>query len=180
MRRTGSQGRAPARQGCEQNIPQVPRHRSLCVDQKRGRLQRGSNSRKTDARVVGAISGIALPLVLRCSLLSQINGVLCSEKDHRGRKGAPMTRLSLKQVCELTGWTERHVRRVADRDKWQMQISESRGRNGKPEREYLLTSLPADTQALFMQKSSSLGVSETAIARQSETLPLFPASPEIP
>src|SRR6202040_574833 len=89
----------------------------------------------------------------------------CRKSKSRG--GAVMTRLSLKQVCELTGWTPRHVRRIADRDKWQMQISESRGRNGKPEREYLLTSLPADAQARFMQKCSSLAVSETAVTKQS-------------
>ena len=91
-----------------------------------------------------------------------------------------MTWLSLKQVCELTGWTARHVRRIAERDKWQTQISESRGRNGKPEREYLLTSLPGDAQARFLQKGRSLAVSETAITKQSETLPLFPPSQEIP
>ncbi len=88
-------------------------------------------------------------------------------------------RLSLKQVCELTGWKERHVRRIADRDKWQTQMSESRGRNGKPEREYLLTSLPADAQARYLQKSKIIGAAETAITKQPETLPLFPPSQQM-
>ncbi len=96
-----------------------------------------------------------------------------------------MTRLSLKQalsvreISELTGWTERHARRIADRDKWQTQISESRGRNGKPEREYLLTSLPADAQARYLQKSKTSGAAETAITKQPGTLPLFPPSQQI-
>lgn len=87
-----------------------------------------------------------------------------------------MTWLSLQQVCELTRWTERHVRRIAEREEWQTRVSESRGRNGKREREYLLTSLPAPAQVKYARG----GLREAAESNPAKTLPLFPASPEIP
>jgi putative transposase len=95
-------------------------------------------------------------------------------------KAASMTWLSLNQVSELTGWHSQHVRRLAAQGKVETRTSKTRGRNGKQEREYLLSSLPADAQTRFIQKGSSLGTSETAITKHSGTLPLFPPSQQSP
>jgi hypothetical protein len=51
--------------------------------------------------------------------------------------------LTLEDVRALTGWTDRHVRRAAVQEAWITRASEVRGRNGKFEREYALSSLPS-------------------------------------
>ena len=51
--------------------------------------------------------------------------------------------LTLAETCSLTRWTERHVRRTAGDESWATRASELRGRNGKQQREYALSSLPS-------------------------------------
>ncbi|HLZ92957.1 MAG TPA: hypothetical protein VKQ28_14685 [Candidatus Acidoferrum sp.] len=80
--------------------------------------------------------------------------------------------LSVDQVGELTGWQPQHVRRLASQGKIQSRVSKTRGRNGKHEREYLLSSLPPAAQVKYAQG----GVSETAIV-PAQTLPLFASAP---
>lgn len=81
--------------------------------------------------------------------------------------------LSVDQVRELTGWHPQHVRKLASVGKIKAQIAESRGRNGKQEREYLLSSLPTAAQVKYARNS----VTETAIV-PAQTLPLFAAVSE--
>ncbi len=80
--------------------------------------------------------------------------------------------LTIAKVCALTGLTERHVRRTSRT--WETRISESRGHNGKREREYLLSSLPAEAQAKFAEESRK-GLLVVPAAER--TLPLFPSAP---
>ncbi len=78
------------------------------------------------------------------------------------------TWLTLKQVCALTEWSAGHARRVSRI--WPMCASESRGPNGKRERLYPLSSLPAGAQAKYADEASK----GLAIVRAAEqTLPLF-------
>lgn len=83
--------------------------------------------------------------------------------------------LTMERVRALTGWSERHVRR-ASRD-WSARTSESRARNGKLQREYLLASLPAKAQAKFVQESKG-GL--LAVPAAEQTLPLFTSAPPPP
>jgi DNA adenine methylase len=82
------------------------------------------------------------------------------------------TFLSKGQVSAATGWTARHVERLAESAALKFRMSESRGRNGKPQREYLLSSLPAEAQMKFI-KAGGLA------RRNAETLPLFAPPPEV-
>src|SRR5712692_10198780 len=95
------------------------------------------------------------------------------------RSGAamPETRLTIEKVCALTGWGERHVRTLTRTQGWQTRLSESRGRNGKQEREYLLSSLPADAQAKFATEHKNSAITLFAAPT---TLSLFAPLPEVP
>jgi putative transposase len=86
--------------------------------------------------------------------------------------GRMETWLTMEKVCTLTGWTERHVRRAAG--SWSARASEMRGRNGKQQREYLLSSLPAEAQAKFAEETRK-GLLVVPAAEQ--TLPLFTSAP---
>src|SRR5260370_3797516 len=79
--------------------------------------------------------------------------------------------LTLQKVCALTGWSEGHVRRIAR--SWSTRASESRGRNGKSESEYLLSSLSIKAQAQFAEESRT----KLAIIPTAKTLPLFASAP---
>ncbi len=86
----------------------------------------------------------------------------------------PETRFTLKQVCALMERSPGHVRRVART--WPTCTSESRGPNGKREREYLLSSLPAEAQAKYADEVRK----GLAIVRAPEqTLPLFASAPAL-
>jgi putative transposase len=85
------------------------------------------------------------------------------------------TWLTLEKVCALTGWSAGHARRASRA--WTTRRSESRGRNGKHQREYLLSSLPADVQAKLVAETKN-GLAITPFVGR--TLPLFAASPEVP
>jgi hypothetical protein len=52
--------------------------------------------------------------------------------------------LTLEDVRELTGQSAGHVRRKARLEAWVTRSSEFRGRNGKREQEYALSSLPSE------------------------------------
>jgi hypothetical protein len=76
--------------------------------------------------------------------------------------------LTLEKVCALTGWSAGHARRASR--VWPTRLTESRGPNGKPRREYPLGSLPAEAQAKYAEESRrALAVVPTA----EQTLPLF-------
>jgi transposase InsO family protein len=91
------------------------------------------------------------------------------------------TWLTLEKVCALKGCSAGHARRASRG--WATRLSESRGRNGKCEREYVLSSLPADLRAKFAEEQrKNLGM----ITAAPSTLPLFdstsapePAAPRI-
>jgi hypothetical protein len=83
--------------------------------------------------------------------------------------------LTMEKVCALTQWTERHVRRASRT--WSARASEMRGRNGKPQREYLLSSLPAEAQAKFAEEVKK-GLLVVPAAEQ--TMPLFTSAPLFP
>lgn len=52
--------------------------------------------------------------------------------------------LTLEDIRALTGQTAGHVRRRARLEAWTVRASELRGRNGKHEHEYALSSLPSE------------------------------------
>lgn len=78
--------------------------------------------------------------------------------------------LKAEQVSQLTGWSDRHVRRTL---KDASRESEARGRNGKCEREYALSALPAGAQLRYARGEAQ----PAAIEKASNVLPLF-AKPE--
>jgi transposase InsO family protein len=93
------------------------------------------------------------------------------------------TRLTLERVCALTGWTATNVRLLARTRGWQTRLPESRGRNGKQQKEYLLSDLPAAAQARFAEERR---MNLAIIPAAPSTLPLFgsasapePAAPRI-
>jgi Mu transposase, C-terminal len=59
--------------------------------------------------------------------------------------------LTLEKVCALTGLSKRSVRRLSR--SWSSRNSEARGRNGRPEREYALNSLPGWVQAKYADET---------------------------
>jgi len=85
----------------------------------------------------------------------------------------PETWLSLEKVCALTGWSAGHARR-ASRSWPTTRLSELRGQNGKPRREYPLSSLPANAQAKYADEARK-GLSIVHAAEK--TLPLFASAP---
>jgi putative transposase len=88
------------------------------------------------------------------------------------------TWLSTAQVRALMDLTERHVRKLGNKDRWTSRPSESRSRNGKHEREYLLSSLPAGAQAKYLEEMRKpLAIAAPSIE---QTLPLFPLTQSVP
>jgi transposase InsO family protein len=87
-------------------------------------------------------------------------------------KAPAETWLSTAQVRALMDLTERHVRKLGNKDRWTSRPSESRSRNGKHEREYLLSSLPAGAQAKYLEEMRKpLAIAAPSIE---QTLQLFP------
>ncbi len=84
------------------------------------------------------------------------------------------TWLTTEKVCALTGYHPVHVRRLAKEEKIEARKSEARGTNGKRQREYLLSSLPADAQARFAEEIKK-GLQLVPAAER--TLPLFASAP---
>lgn len=80
--------------------------------------------------------------------------------------------LKCAEAARLTGWSKRHIRRVLNNSSRE---SETRGRNGRLEREYALSGLPAAAQlkyARLLQGPSRQTGEQTAIAR-ANVLPLL-------
>jgi transposase InsO family protein len=59
------------------------------------------------------------------------------------------TWLSIAQISSVTGWTDRHVRRLADAGKIESRSSDRIAANGRAERDYALESLPAEFQVKY-------------------------------
>jgi transposase InsO family protein len=85
--------------------------------------------------------------------------------------------LTMEKVCTLTGWHPQHARKLASQQRLDTRASESRGGNGKLQREYLLSSLPAEAQAKFADDVRK-GLQVVPAAEQ--TLPLFASVPNSP
>lgn len=83
--------------------------------------------------------------------------------------------LSTGQVAELTGWTDRHVRRALKAAR----LSKSAASNGKREREYLLSSLPAAAQLKYAAGAGQKAALAVVPQQSPEALPLFAALPEV-
>jgi transposase InsO family protein len=83
--------------------------------------------------------------------------------------------LTMEKVCALTGYHPVHVRRISRA--WPTRACESRGHNGKHEREYLLSSLPAEAQARYTEE---LKRGLLVVPSPERTLPLFASAPEPP
>ncbi len=81
--------------------------------------------------------------------------------------------LTMKKVCALTGLAVRTIRFKAQSGEWATRSSESRGANGKREREFLLSSMSSDAQAKFAAEAKQ-GLLVVPAAEQ--TMPLFSAS----
>jgi transposase InsO family protein len=87
------------------------------------------------------------------------------------------TRVTLEKLCALGHWTPAYVRVRARTEGWETRDSESRGRNGKKQHEYLESSLPADLQAkLAAERKTCFAITPPV----GQTLPLFAAAPEVP
>jgi len=84
------------------------------------------------------------------------------------------TWLTVEKVCALEGWSAGHARRASRT--WPTRLSESRGRNGKPQREYPLSSLSAGAQARHADEVRK-GLAIVRVAEQ--TLPLFAPAPAL-
>jgi len=83
-------------------------------------------------------------------------------------------RLPLDKTAALYGVSERRITQLAASGQITAVKSESRSRNGKQPREYLLSSFPADIQAKFARgPKNSVAITPFAAT----TLPLFGALP---
>jgi putative transposase len=63
------------------------------------------------------------------------------------------TWLSIAQISRVTGWTDRHVRRLADAGKIESRSSDRIAANGRAERDYALESLPAEFQVKYARNN---------------------------
>jgi putative transposase len=62
--------------------------------------------------------------------------------------------LTKDEVCELTGWTERHLRRAAAAGAIESRDSTSKTYRGQPVKEYALASLPDEARAKYLESES--------------------------
>jgi len=92
------------------------------------------------------------------------------------------TWLTIEEVQALSGWTYRWIRMKARGGTLISKTSESRGANGKHERLYALSSLPAAAQLRYAEKATAIVVTPDAVLekRVPQTLPLFEALPPQP
>jgi transposase InsO family protein len=72
----------------------------------------------------------------------------------------------------LLGLSKSQINRTASGQNWKWRMSETRGANGKHEREYLLGSLPAEAQMKYATENSAL-VKTSSNALAPGSLPLF-------
>ncbi|MDP9263463.1 MAG: DDE-type integrase/transposase/recombinase [Acidobacteriota bacterium] len=72
--------------------------------------------------------------------------------------------LTIDQVEELTGWSKRHIRRLVGAGRIRARNGEAIARNGKSEREYAASSLPAETQLKLVRLSLPASSESAALA----------------
>src|ERR1039458_2126862 len=89
--------------------------------------------------------------------------------------------LSIGDVTDLTGWHPQHVRRLAREGQLRHRRSKSARSNGRPQREYALSSLPVEAQLKFLKQPLLSGPDCTALALRSDLnqTKLFASLPEI-
>src|ERR1039457_3928139 len=89
--------------------------------------------------------------------------------------------ITTREVTALTGWHPQYVRRLAREGQLQNRPSKS-VRNGRPQREYALSSLPFEAQLKFLKQPLLLsGPDCTALALRSDLSQssLFASLPEV-
>ena len=64
----------------------------------------------------------------------------------------PNTWLTIDQVALLSGWSKRHIRRLASASRIQTRDKRELCIPGKPAREYALSSLPVEAQLKFLKQ----------------------------
>jgi hypothetical protein len=84
------------------------------------------------------------------------------------------TWLSLEEAMTLTGWARSWVYEQDAAKKVSSRPSGSHGRNGKPRREYLLSSLPTEAQIRYANQQAEHALAARPAA---ESLPLFDSAP---
>jgi hypothetical protein len=93
----------------------------------------------------------------------------------------PNNWLRLQEITDLTGWHPQYVRRLAREGRLEHRPSKGAQRDGRPEREYALSSLPAQAQLKF-HSERLLGVpagTGLTLASHSNQGTLFSALPEV-
>jgi hypothetical protein len=71
----------------------------------------------------------------------------------------PNTWLTIDQVALLSGWSKRHIRRLASTSRIQTRDKRALCIPGKPAREYALSSLPVEAQLKFSQAAAAVWTS---------------------
>jgi hypothetical protein len=91
------------------------------------------------------------------------------------------TWLTLDRVVFLSGWSKRHIRRLASANRIQTRDKRALCIPGKPAREYALSSLPVEAQLKFLKQPLLSGPDCTALALRSDPNQsnLFASLPEV-
>jgi hypothetical protein len=76
--------------------------------------------------------------------------------------------ISVTEVSELTGWHPQYVRRLARKGQLQHRLSEREAGNGRVQREYALSSLPAEAQLKFLKQPLLSGPRSEALALRAD------------
>ena len=89
--------------------------------------------------------------------------------------------ITIHDVACLTGWHPQYVRRLAREGQLRQRPSEQLRRNGRPQREYALSSLPVEAQLKFLKQPLLSGPACTALALRSDLNQsnLFASLPEV-
>jgi transposase InsO family protein len=89
--------------------------------------------------------------------------------------------LTIQDVSDLTGWHPQHVRRLAREGQLQQRPSKRARHDGRVQREYALSSLPAEAQLKFLKQPLLSGPACAALALRSDPNQsnLFASLPEI-
>jgi hypothetical protein len=80
--------------------------------------------------------------------------------------------LTKEEVCDLTGWSERHLRRAAAAGAIEGRDSASKTYRGQPVKEYSLASLPDDARAKYLDGNREPGQPEEIPERRPADSPL--------
>jgi hypothetical protein len=89
--------------------------------------------------------------------------------------------ITIRVVSDLTGWHPQHVRRLAREGQLRYRLSKRARRDGRPQREYALSSLPVEAQLKFLKQPLLSGPDCTALALRSDPNQsnLFASLPEV-